>query len=108
MTSLNKFKQRLRGEIVNEKPSLGDWLKLVTEPVSAEQTAVEVEQDCSEDVAEVEIVDDAKDIFEISKFESMTKVQLDEYAAGHGIQLDRRQKKFNMITEFIQKIEEKN
>jgi hypothetical protein len=38
----------------------------------------------------------------------MTKAEIDMYAEEHGIILDRRQTKFNMITEFIQKLKEKS
>lgn len=39
--------------------------------------------------------------------EKLSKKQLDEYALEYGIELDRRQSKENMITEFYQKLEEK-
>jgi len=101
MTSLTRFKQRLHGELpkksgVQESTSeLEAWMKLVT-------TAQEIE-------ATVSSEDTDKDETEIEKFESMTKAELDLYAAEkHGIQLDRRQSKPNMITEFIQKLKEKN
>jgi hypothetical protein len=88
MTSLTRFKQKLRGETPEKtEPKLEEWLELVTE---VEETVVE----------EIDL--------EIEP-ESMTKTELDEYALeAHGIQLDRRQTKINMITEFIQKLKEKN
>jgi hypothetical protein len=95
MSSLDRFKQRLRGEIpvkqTKEQPQLGDWLQLVTETV--------------QDVPETNIAEHDITV----KAEEMTKAELDAYAAeNHGIQLDRRQTKLNMITEFIQKLKEKN
>ena len=108
MTSLNKFKQRLRGETVKVerpqeiKPELVK--ELIAEEAVEEAVIEEIEQ-----VSDVAAVEDAvEEPLEVSKLESMTKIEIDGYAAGHGIQLDRRQSKFNMITEFIQKKEEKN
>lgn len=127
MTSLKKFKERLRGEHVNEEPlklSIDIQPELVTETIIIEPATEEAEQvsivDAVEPVIEDAVVpvivdsmepvieDVVEDTAKISKLESMTKIEIDGYAAGHGIQLDRRQTKFNMITEFIQKIEEKN
>jgi len=107
MTSLNRFKQRLRGELAREElPQPSPELVIDTvEPVIVETeqlVIVDIPDSISEDVIEDE------EPAEMSKLESMTKVEIDGYAAEHGIQLDRRQTKFNMITEFIQKIEEKN
>ena len=110
MTSLNKFKQRLRGETVKVerpqeiKPELVK--KLIAEEAVVVEEAVTEEIEQVSDVAAVE--EAVEEPLEVSKLESMTKIEIDGYAAGHGIQLDRRQSKFNMITEFIQKIEEKN
>lgn len=97
MTSLKKFKQRLRGEPSKEERPLEIKPELVKEPIAEEVVAEDIEQ-----------VSDVAEPLEVSKLESMTKTEIDGYAAEHGIQLDRRQSKFNMITEFIQKIEEKN
>jgi hypothetical protein len=109
MTSLTKFKQRLRGELVKEELPLYTRSALEIDPV--EHVIHGIEKVSMIDVAEVEIInfeDVIEEPVETSKLESMTKVEIDDYAAEHGIQLDRRQTKFNMITEFIQKIEEKN
>lgn len=106
MTSLKKFKQRLHGELVKSERPIDAQQKLMQEPKAKETEEVSIV-----DVAEVEIEDIedvTEDAVEVSKLESMTKTEIDGYAAEHGIQLDRRQSKFNMITEFIQKIEEKN
>lgn len=93
MTSLTRFKQRLRGEKpVKEEPKLDEWLKMVTE-IEAETQIVNEENDA------IDLEIDPK---------SMTKLEIDEYALENGIQLDRRQTKQNMITEFIQKLKEKN
>jgi len=119
MTSLTKFKQRLRGEYGNEespKLSIDIQPELVTETIIVEPATEETEQVSIVDAVEPVIVDAVEpviedvteDAVEVSKLESMTKTEIDGYAADHGIQLDRRQTKFNMITEFIQKIEEKN
>lgn len=111
MTSLKKFKERLRGEHVNEEPlklSIDIQPELVTETIIVEPATEETEQVSIVDAVEPVIEDVVEDTAKISKLESMTKIEIDGYAAGHGIQLDRRQTKFNMITEFIQKIEEKN
>ena len=119
MTSLKKFKERLRGEHVNEEPlklSVDIQPELVTETIIVEPATEETEQVSIVDAVESVIDDVVEDTFEdvvedaaeMSKLESMTKTEIDGYAAEHGIQLDRRQTKFNMITEFIQKIEEKN
>jgi hypothetical protein len=95
MTSLNRFKQRLRGEFpTKEQPQLSNWLELVTEPL--------------QDIPESGIIEEPE-CDAVVKVEEMTKAELDAYAAEkHGIQLDRRQTKINMITEFIQKLKEKN
>ena len=110
MTSLNKFKQRLRGETVKVERPQEIKPELVKELIAEE--AVVVEEAVTEEieqVSDVAAVEEAvEEPLEVSKLESMTKIEIDGYAAGHGIQLDRRQSKFNMITEFIQKIEEKN
>jgi len=42
---------------------------------------------------------------DISKWEEMDKLELDEYAHNHdGIELDRRQTKSNMVKEFLTKL----
>ena len=103
MTSLTRFKQKLRGELPKKddaKPvtDLQTWVELVTEKEADEP---------SDD--ETEVVTENDDAAEIEDWEAMTKAGLDLYAAEkHGIQLDRRQSKPNMITEFIQKLKEKN
>jgi hypothetical protein len=53
-----------------------------------------------------EIFDDEIESDMSHKLQSMTKAEIDMYAEEHGIILDRRQTKFNMIAEFIQKIQE--
>ncbi len=40
-------------------------------------------------------------------FESMTKVQLEEYGRKHGIELDRRKKKATLIEELTTTIKDK-
>jgi len=103
MTSLTRFKQRLHGELPRKNgvqestPELKTWVKLVTDEPE------------TEDMTETVIEYTDNDETDIDKFESMTKVELDLYAAeNHGIHLDRRKSKLNMITEFIQKLKEKN
>ena len=108
MTSLKKFKERLRGENGKEEQPLEIKPELVKELI-AEEAVEEAVIEEIEQVSDVAAVEEAvEEPLEVSKLESMTKIEIDGYAAGHGIQLDRRQSKFNMITEFIQKKEEKN
>jgi hypothetical protein len=65
--------------------------------------------EASPEVAIVEEIFDDETESDISnKLQSMTKAEIDMYAEEHGIILDRRQTKFNMITEFIQKLKEKS
>lgn len=110
MPSLTRFKQRLRGEVV-EQPQLDDWLKSVTEisivDVNFEDTPPieEIEETVENEMHEAE--EEVKDA-ETVALESMTKEELDRYAEEHGIHLDRRKSKMKMITEFIQKLKEKN
>jgi hypothetical protein len=106
MTSLTRFRQRLRGELPKKSgvqessQELEEWVKLVTNAHEAENSAI------AEEPTEMPI--ENTDETEIDNLETMTKMELDLYAEEHGIQLDRRQSKFNMITEFIQKLKEKN
>ena len=124
MTSLKKFKERLRGELVKEELPVAIQTEFVvetiaevvipepatkeTEQVSIVDAADSTIEDTIEDVAEDTFEDARENTAEISKLESMTRAEIDTHAEQYGIKLDRRQKKFNMITEFIQKIEEKN
>ena len=120
MTSLKKFKERLRGELVKEELPVAIQTEFVVETIAEvvipEPATKETEQVSIVDAADSTIEDVAEDTFEdarentaeISKLESMTRAEIDTHAEQYGIKLDRRQKKFNMITEFIQKIEEKN
>ena len=125
MTSLTKFKQRFRGEqsIREEIKSDIQPLEVIAEHIISDPIVIEDEQvsiveelestfddteNNTEDLFEDAFEDVIEDKVEVSKLKSMTKVEIDGYASEHGIQLDRRQTKFNMITEFIQKIEEKN
>lgn len=109
MSSLSRFKQRLNGgHVAKEGPHLDEWLKLVTEN-DAEKT------DQESTVEEIEILVDneeavaEEDKFDImSELESMSKEKIDHFAEEHGIQLDRRKSKQKMITNFIQKLKEKN
>jgi hypothetical protein len=81
-----------------EQLQLDDWLELVMTTHPTEETT------------EKEVAANESDDGDItSKVETMTKAELDAYAAEqHGIQLDRRQSKIKMIDEFIQKLKEKN
>ena len=100
MTSLTRFRQRLSGELPdkNEQQNIKDWVKLITEPEDPAITT-EIHIPSEETIKDREIIID---------IESMTKSELDNHAVENGIQLDRRQSKKNMITEFIQKLKEKN
>lgn len=100
MTSLTRFKKKLRGEIPEKTyPKMDEWLKLVTE----------IEMRTDESVQEIDMVVNEEENAPIEiDLESMTKVELEDYAQEHDIELDRRKTKLNMITEFIQKLKEKN
>lgn len=107
MPSLSRFKQRLSGEQpVKKDEGLDEWLKLVTEIEAEKQEQINDVQEIEISIVNVEPVAEEVDI--LIEPESMTKVELDEYAQEHGIHLDRRKSKQNMITEFIQKLKEKN
>lgn len=98
MTSLTRFKKKLRGEIPEKTdPKMDEWVKLVTEP-QIDESDIDVDMVVNEEENAPSEID----------LESMTKVELEDYAQEHGIELDRRKTKLNMITEFIQKLKEKN
>lgn len=107
MSSLTRFKQRLGGEpqVVNVEPDLGDWVKIVTETQEQQKDAHDTEIAI---INEEPAAEAATEIVLEFDPETMTKAELDDYAQEHGVQLDRRQSKKSMITEFIQKLKEKN
>jgi len=109
MSSLSRFKQRLSGEqVVKEEPHLDEWLKLVTD-IDAENTdQAAIVEEIKTLVDNEEPVAEENEIDIMVELELMSKEELDHFAGEHGVQLDRRKSKQNMITEFIQKLEENN
>jgi hypothetical protein len=108
MTSLARFKQRLHGELPPKdakfpKKELEAWVELVISVSEVEENTI------TEDTTQIafEDINDAE--AEIEDLEAMTKAEINLYAVEqYGIQLDRRQSKQKMITEFIQKLKESN
>lgn len=105
MTSLSRFKKKLRGEFPEKTETNFDELsgpaESIETQISDDHQEIEVFA-----VNEEETIANSEDVLDI---ESMTKAELDAYAnEHHDIQLDRRQSKIKMIAEFNQKLKEKN
>jgi len=106
MTSLSRFKQKLRGEFPEKtEPNFDKWTESVA-PAPESQVSNDHQEIEVFVVNEEETTTNSEDVVDI---ESMTKAELDAYAnEHHDIQLDRRQSKIKMIAEFNQKLKEKN
>jgi hypothetical protein len=65
VSSLNSFKQKLRGEKpLKKKPDLSDWLNLVIEPIQQEDILTIEELEYYE-IAEAELDDYAENIIQL-------------------------------------------
>jgi hypothetical protein len=65
VSSLNRFKQKLRGEKpLKKKPDLSDWLNLVIEPIQQEDILTIEELEYYE-IAEAELDDYAENIIQL-------------------------------------------
>ena len=114
MPSLSRHKQRLRGDLSKEDTTPTIIEASTEEPIkdfpeaSVEEDAIEAIEDSTEEPIVEESFDDEIESEDTHKLKSMTKAEIDMHAENYGIKLDRRQTKFNMIAEFIQKIQEIN
>lgn len=105
MSSLTRFRKKLSIEIAeNATPEIDmDVVEILEETADAEL-----------DVEPIIVIDEAQSEEQVSieehmiNIDGMMKQELDDYALYYGIEIDRRQSRANMVTEFITKLKEKN
>ncbi len=97
------FLARIQGKVVEEAPIVVEETPAVIEMPVFEDVAEEIlEEEFPE--ADVEEVAETKEILSEEELQALSKTELDEYAFGYGIELDRRKSKSSMINDFITQI----
>lgn len=101
MSSLTRFRKKLNIEITeNTTPEIDmDVVEILEETTDAEPI-VAIDEAQSEEQVSIEE--------HMINIDGMMKQELDDYALDYGIEIDRRQSRANMVTEFITKLKEKN
>ena len=93
------FLQRIQGKEVQEETIVMPVFEDVSEDLLEEEFKDEVE----ELVVEEPILKEVK-VLTKEELQLLSKREIDEYAFGHGIELDRRRSKSSMINDFLTQI----
>lgn len=93
------FLQRIRGKEVQEETIVMPVFKDVSEELLEKEFKDEVE----ELVIEEPVLEEVK-VLTKEELQLLSKMEIDEYAFGHGIELDRRRSKSSMINDFLTQI----
>lgn len=96
------FLARIQGKVVEEAPIVEETAAVVETPVFEDVPEEILEEEFAEVI--VEEVSEVKAILTEEELQALSKIELDEYAFGYGIELDRRKSKSSMINDFITQI----
>ena len=98
------FLQRIRGKEVQEETIVMPVFEDVPEELLEEEFKDAVEELVVEElVVEEPILKEVK-VLTKEELQLLSKMEIDEYAFGHGIELDRRRSKSSMINDFLTQI----
>ena len=93
------FLQRIQGKEVQEETIVMPVFEDVSEELLEEEFKDEVE----ELIVEEPVLKEVK-VLTKEELQLLSKSKIDEYAFGHGIELDRRRSKSSMINDFLTQI----